>query len=84
MLGVKSSCKERWRQVLAEADRIKTKHLLTVEPSISETQTAEMQKSKLHLVLPKSLHKTYGQNQRPWLMNVRDFILSTKNLQQSK
>src|SRR5690606_20658382 len=29
MLGVKSSCKDRWRQVLAEADRIEKKHLLT-------------------------------------------------------
>lgn len=29
MLGVKTSCKDRWRQVLAEADRIRCKHLLT-------------------------------------------------------
>jgi hypothetical protein len=27
MLGVKTSCKERWRQVLAETDRIEDKHL---------------------------------------------------------
>src|SRR5262249_19070271 len=31
MLGVKSSCKDRWRQVLSEADRITDKHLLTLE-----------------------------------------------------
>ena len=42
MLAAKTSCKDRWRQVLAEADRIRTKHLLTLEPAISKIQTAEM------------------------------------------
>ncbi len=36
MLGVKSSCKDRWRQVLAEARRIERKHLLTLETAISQ------------------------------------------------
>ena len=26
MLGVKTTCKDRWRQVLSEADRIPQKH----------------------------------------------------------
>jgi hypothetical protein len=30
MLGVKTTCSDRWRQVLAEADRIQLKHLLTL------------------------------------------------------
>ena len=30
MLGVKSTCKDRWRQVLSEARRIDQKHLLTI------------------------------------------------------
>lgn len=42
MLGVKSTCKDRWRQVLSEADRIEHKHLLTLESAISENQTNEM------------------------------------------
>jgi hypothetical protein len=81
MLGVKSSCKERWRQVLAEADRIKAKHLLTLEPGISEGQTAEMRKNNLHLVLPRSLHATYDPRQRDWLMDVDGFIGAVKSLQ---
>lgn len=36
MLGAKSTCKDRWRQVLSEADRIEKKHLLTLESAISE------------------------------------------------
>ena len=42
MLAVKSTCKDRWRQILAEADRLPVKHLLTLEPGISVAQTDEM------------------------------------------
>jgi hypothetical protein len=81
MLGAKSSCKERWAQVLREADKIKAKHLLTLEPGISESQTAEMQRSKLQLVLPRSLHATYSPRQRGWLMDVSGFITEVKSIQ---
>ncbi len=74
MLGVKSTCKDRWRQVLAEANRIEKKHLLTLEPSISENQTNEMRASDLQLVLPASLHRTYKPDQQGWLFSVRDFV----------
>jgi len=73
MLGVKSSCKDRWRQVLSEADRIDTKHLLTLEAAISINQTEEMQAKLLQLVVPKSLHETYHIQQQTWLMDVEDF-----------
>ena len=42
MLGAKSTCKDRWRQVLAEDEKISRKHLLTLEPGISEPQTHQM------------------------------------------
>jgi hypothetical protein len=74
MLAVKTSCKDRWRQVLAEADRIREKHLLTLEPAISRIQTAEMQGQGLQLVLPASLHATYQPDQRAWLMDVAAFV----------
>jgi len=74
MLAVKTSCKDRWRQVLAEADRISPKHLLTLEPAISEAQTNEMQASGLQLVLPASLHDTYRNAQRSWLMDIETFL----------
>ncbi|MDD5174979.1 MAG: type II restriction endonuclease [Sterolibacterium sp.] len=73
MLGVKSTCKDRWRQVLAEADRIERKHLLTLEAAISTNQTDEMQAKNLQLVLPRSLHGTYTATQRAWLMEVAEF-----------
>lgn len=74
MLGVKSSCKDRWRQVLAEADRIQEKHLLTLETSISENQTDEMQAKRLKLVVPKKLHETFSSKQQSWLMDLKVFL----------
>ncbi|MEN3033121.1 type II restriction endonuclease [Chromobacterium amazonense] len=73
MLGVKSTCKDRWRQVLAEADRIEDKHLLTLETAISTHQTDEMAAKRLQLVLPHSLHQTYTPSQQAWLMDVASF-----------
>lgn len=74
MLGVKSTCKDRWRQVLAEADRIEHKHLLTLETAISPHQTDEMAAKSLQLVLPRSLHETYTQAQQSELMDVASFL----------
>ena len=73
MLGVKSTCKDRWRQVLAEADRVTHKHLLTLETAISANQTQEMQAKSLQLVLPRQLHSTYTASQQGWLIDLAAF-----------
>jgi hypothetical protein len=74
MLGVKSTCKDRWRQVLSEADRIEDKHLLTLEAAISTHQTNEMAAKRLHLVIPRGLHQTYTTVQQAWLMDIATFM----------
>lgn len=74
MLGAKSSCKDRWRQVLAEAAKISRKHLLTLEPGISEPQTDQMEASALQLVVPAPLHESYTAPQRAWLWSLSGFI----------
>ncbi len=74
MLAAKTSCKDRWRQVLSEADRIKRKHLLTLEPGISPAQTNEMKKEDLQLVLPRSLHQSFLGEQRGALMSLATFL----------
>jgi hypothetical protein len=74
VLGVKSTCKDRWRQVLAEADRVPRKHLLTLETAISRQQTTEMQEKGLQLVVPRALHETYYPDQRGWLMDLKQFV----------
>lgn len=83
MLGVKSTCKDRWRQVLAEADRIDGKHLLTLETAISMNQTDEMAAKRLQLILPRGLHKTYTPTQQKWLIDVEAFISMVRHRQNS-
>lgn len=82
MLGVKSTCKDRWRQVLAEADRIEDKHLLTLETAISTQQTNEMAAKRLQLVLPRSLHQTYTPAQQTWLMDIAGFTALVRKRQE--
>lgn len=74
MLGVKSTLKDRWRQVLAEAARIDRKHLLTLEPGISVAQTDEMMRQSLQLVVPAGIHGTFTPAQAGWLMTFADFV----------
>ena len=81
MLASKSTCKDRWRQILNEAARIPNKHLLTLEPSISENQTEEMRAERVQLVLPRGLHSTYTPAQQTWLMDVEAFITLARQRQ---
>lgn len=74
MLGAKSTLKDRWRQVLSEAERIDNKHLLTLEPGISENQADEMQAKQLQLVLPRRLHGSFRPAQQRWLIDVSEFL----------
>ena len=74
MLGAKSSSKERWSQILSEADRIQEKHLLTLDPSIPSTTLKTMKSDQLQLVVPNDRHPFYPAEHQSWLMDVADFI----------
>jgi len=74
MLGVKSSCKERWRQILTEAKRVTDKHLCTLEQAISIDQTDEMAQQRVTLVLPSQFHGTYKPQQREGILSISEFI----------
>ncbi len=84
MLGAKTTCKDRWRQVLAEAERISRKHLFTLEGGISEAQTAEMQANNLQLVVPQELISSFTERQQGWLMNLSSFIELVRKRQTGK
>jgi hypothetical protein len=81
MLGVKSTAKDRWRQVLVEADRIPDKHLCTLEAGISQMQTKEMRRQRLTLVIPEALHEAYTSSQRTSLLSVAQFIAFVREKQ---
>ena len=81
MLGVKTTAKDRWRQILSEAAKIPNKHLITLEPSISKNQTDDMIANKLQLVIPKSIFPTYTKEQQSDLLTLSDFIIYVKRKQ---
>ena len=77
MLGAKTTCKDRWRQVLTEAAKIPDKHLFTLETAISQNQLQEMHSSSLVLVSTPAVLATY---QAPPGMTIclHDFIKIVK------
>ncbi|MFT5466435.1 MAG: hypothetical protein ACI8UO_001535 [Verrucomicrobiales bacterium] len=81
LLGVKNTAKDRWRQVLAEGDRIARKHLLTMEEGISQQQTEIMKKDQLQLVVPVPIQASYLAAQRDYLQSFAEFIAEVKALQ---
>lgn len=74
MLAAKSTCKDRWRQILAEAVRIPRKHLFTLETAISESQTDEMKTHAVQLVVPPSVAKTFTTDQQSDLLSLECLI----------
>jgi hypothetical protein len=80
MIGVKTTCKDRWRQVTKEAPRIETKHILTLQEGISSNQLEEMHRNKVCLIVPKPLHKKYPDERAIKLIDVDSFIASVKQL----
>ncbi len=74
MLGAKTSCKDRWRQVTKEAELIQLKHLVTLEPGISRDQTEEMKRNNIQLVVPTKIQDSYTSEQKKWLNTLSDFI----------
>ena len=79
VLGAKSTCKERWRQVLPEAAKVPEKHLLTLEPGVSEAQTNQMKESHLQLVVPVPIQSTYTGTQIDWLWSLKTFIETVRD-----
>lgn len=81
LLGAKTTCKDRWRQVLAEGPRVKEKHLVTLEAAITSSQLSEMRQHKLQLVVPIALHSTYPTSDRGRLWDLATFIESVRSKQ---
>jgi hypothetical protein len=74
MLAVKTTCKDRWRQILNEADLIPNKHLLTLQEGVSESQFAEMTDAGVQLVIPSQLIESFPPSVRPHLQTLESFI----------
>lgn len=74
MLAAKSTCKDRWPQILPEAEKIQQKHLVTLEPGISVSQTDTMKEANVQLIVPQSILSSYKAEQQSWLWCMSDFV----------
>lgn len=75
-LAAKTTCKDRWRQVLNEANRLrdKNKFLCTMQQGITSAQMDEMQSEKVILVVPKPYIKTYPRDKQDRIWTIKRFI----------
>ncbi|EIX9713469.1 type II restriction endonuclease [Klebsiella sp. GG_Kp154] len=80
LLAAKTTCKDRWRQVLAEAARIPKKHLITLQSLISSNQLEEMRYHQLQLVIPSPVLSLYSSDSQTFLMPLYEFIDVVKNI----
>ncbi|CAN5361442.1 type II restriction endonuclease [soil metagenome] len=80
-MASKTTCKDRWRQILNEADRIKEKHLFTLQQGISKNQLAEMYKYGVRLVVPEPYLKTFPKEYQEKILTVKRFVPFVKSKQ---
>lgn len=78
VLAAKTTCKDRWRQVLNEADRVSVKYLLTLQEGVSVNQFSEMAASGVKLVVPGRLQKKYPEIIRDQIWSLGDFLTNVK------
>lgn len=82
-LAAKTTCKDRWRQILNEADRLrdKNKYLCTMQQGISAAQMDEMQVEKVILVVPKPYITAYPKDRRDRIWTVGRFVDYIKEME---
>lgn len=75
-LAAKTTCKDRWRQVINEADRLrgKNKYLCTLQQGISSAQMDEMAAEKVILVVPQPYIASFPREKRNNIWSIGQFI----------
>ena len=75
-LAAKTTCKDRWRQVINEADRLrdKPKFLCTLQQGISPAQMDEMQAENVVLVVPRPYIMSYPRDRQDRIWTLARFI----------
>jgi EcoRII C terminal len=74
ILAVKTTLKDRWRQVLDEAAKVPQKHLLTIAEGVSINQYKQMVEGGIKLVIPAENHRKFPKEIRPDLLKLAGFI----------
>lgn len=82
-LAAKTTCKDRWRQIINEADRLrgKTKYLCTLQQGISSSQMDEMSSEKVILVVPRPYISSYPKDKQGQIWTLNKFISYVKEIE---
>lgn len=82
-LAAKTTCKDHWRQILNEADRLRDgrKYLCTLQQGISVMQMDEMESEKVTLVVPEPYISTYPREKQERIWSLRKFVNYVKEKQ---
>lgn len=85
VLAAKTTCKDRWRQILSEADRLRdqNKYLCTLQQGISSAQMDEMQAEGVVLVVPEKYISTYPKDKRDRIWTIYQFVQYVKEIEQN-
>ena len=83
-LAAKTTCKDRWRQILNEANRLKDdyKYLCTLQPGITSRQMDEMKEEKVILVVPKAYIEKYPIDRQERIWTIKKFIDYVKEIEE--
>ena len=75
-LAAKTTCKDRWRQVINEADRLRDrpKYLCTLQQGISPAQMDEMQSENVILVVPRQYITSYPADRQDRIWTLSKFV----------
>lgn len=84
-LAAKTTCKDRWRQVINEADRLRDsrKYLCTLQQGISSAQMDEMESELVTLVVPKAYISTYPKDKQDRIWTLQKFVSYVRELEQT-
>ena len=82
-LAAKTTCKDRWRQILNEANRLKdeNKYLCTLQQGVSPTQMDEMEAEKVILVVPRPYISCYPKDRQDRIWTLARFVEYIRSIQ---
>jgi type II restriction enzyme len=82
-LACKTTCKDRWRQILKEAAKTRSKYLFTLQKAISSPQLKEMQEEDVTLVVPSSYVESFDEKfAGTVVISLSDFIEKVRSVQE--
>jgi hypothetical protein len=80
VLASKTTCKDRWRQILNEADRVEVIYLFTLQQGISPKQLEEMKKYNVQLIVPKIFIQHFPAEHQNSILTLEQFLVYVKSI----